>query len=150
MNRIVDFYESNHLLILIVIIISFGIYLVSIKKRNDKITISMDDRKQNNEQSKNVIIKLKTQKQLMGPKTFEYTSTRLTFRKDVIEPMDFDDILIINVLGAQNPDNNGRFKMTKRQIYQTYDNVIKSVAYNRDGNYNYKQTPYSAQLYRVF
>ena len=39
MSRIAEFYESNHLLILIVLIISFGIYLISIKKRNDNINV---------------------------------------------------------------------------------------------------------------
>ena len=150
MNRIAEFYESNHLLILIVLIISFGIYLISIKKRNDNINVSIDDSKQDKEQSKNVINELEKQKQVMKPQTFEYSSTRFTFRRATIDTMDENDILIINVVGAQNPDNNGIFKMTKRQINQTFDNVINSVAYNRDGNYNYQRTPNQAQQYRVF
>lgn len=150
MNRIAEFYESNHLFLLLGLLFLFGIYLISKKKRNDNINISMDDSKQNKEQSKNVINELESQKQIMEPQTFEYTSTRLTFRNATIEPMNDDDILIINVMGAQNPDNNGIFIMTKRQIYQTFDNVINSVAYNRDGNYNYQKTPNQAQQYRVF
>ena len=86
----------------------------------------------------------------MKIQTFEYTSTRFTFLRRVIEPMNDDDILVINVLCAQNPDNDGRFKLTKRQIYKTFNNVINSVAYNRDGNYNYKKTPNRAKQYRVF
>ena len=150
MNRIAEFYESNHFLILVVLIISFGIYLISKKKRNENINISMDVCKEDKEQSTNVINELETQKQVMKPQTFEYSSTRLTFRRATIDAMDDNDILIINVIGAQNPDNNGIFKMTKRQINQTFDNVINSVAYNRDGNYNYQRTPNQAQQYRVF
>jgi hypothetical protein len=40
--------------------------------------------------------------------------------------------------------------MTKRQIYQTFDNVIKTEAYVKGGNFNYKKTPNKAQQYRVF
>ena len=150
MNRIAEFYESNHLFILMVLIISIGIYLISIKKRNDNINVSMDDSKKDKEQSKNVINELETKKQFMKPQTFQYSSARLTFLKAVIEPMNEHDDLIINVVGAQNPNNNGRFKMTKIQIYQTFDNVINSVAYNRDGNYNYKTAPQKAMQYKVF
>jgi len=110
----------------------------------------MDDSKPDKEQSKNVINELETQKQVMKPQTFEYSSKRLTFLRATIDAMDDNDILIINVIGAQNPDNNGIFKMTKRQIKQTFDNVINSVAYNRDGNYNYKTAPQKAMQYKVF
>ena len=83
----------------------------------------------------------------MEPKIFEYNSTRLSFRKATIDAMNDNDILIINVIGAENPDSNGRFKMTKTEIYQTFDNVIYSVAYNRDGNFNYPKTPNKAQQF---
>lgn len=85
----------------------------------------------------------------MEPKIFEYNSTRLSFRKATIDAMNYNDILIINVIGAKNPDSNGRFKMTKTEIHQTFDNVINTVAYNRDGNYNYLSTPNRAQQFRV-
>jgi hypothetical protein len=94
-------------------------------------------------------VQLTKQTQVMKPQFFEFTSTRLSFRKATIDAMDDNDILIINVIGAQNPDNNGSFKMTKLQIFQTFDNVINSVAYNRDGNYNYQSTPNKVQQFRV-
>ena len=94
-------------------------------------------------------VELEIQKQVMERQIFEYTSARLTFRRAIIETMNDDDILIINVRRAQNPNNNGMFKMTKNQIYQTFDNVINSISYKRDGNYNYKTTPQKAQQYRI-
>ncbi len=149
MNKIVDFYESNHLLLLIVIIFIFIIYVNLNRKTKYKIKVTLDDEKQNINQVSNVVNELETQNHIMEPQTFEYTSTRLTFRRDVIELMDFNDLLIINVLGAQNTENEGTFIMTKMQIYQTFDNVINSVAYIRDGNYNYQTTPQRAQRFRV-
>lgn len=104
---------------------------------------------ENNEQIKKVNVELEKPKQVMKPQFFEYTSKRLTFKKVIIDEMKDNDILTINVLGAQNPDNNGSFKMTKLQIFQTFDNVINSVAYNRDGNYNYQSTPNKVQQFRV-
>ena len=97
----------------------------------------------------NYEVKPTNKPEAMKPNFFEYNSTRLSFKKATIDAMDDNDILIINVMGAQNPDNNGRFKMTKNQIYQTFDNVINSVAYNRDGNFNYHKTPDKAQQFRV-
>lgn len=248
MNRIAEFYESNHLLIFIVLIISFGIYIKYTQYRNRYIVSSenktveeeeIEDKKittwstielkyiltsevvnfrisenqsnkyknkleirrlhyknplavsllekttgdiikykideldenyiyvevlnvnnnlftdeeiamyENNEQIKKVNVELEKPKQVMKPQFFEYTSTRLTFKKVIIDEMKDNDILTINVLGAQNPDNNGIFKMTKRQIYQNFNNVIVSVAYIRDGNYNCKTNPPQAQQFRV-
>jgi hypothetical protein len=94
-------------------------------------------------------VELEIQKQVMESQIFEYTSARLTFRRSIIETMNDYDILIINVSRAQNPNNNGKFKMTKNQIYQTFDNVINSKSYRRDGNYNYEKTPQKAQQYRI-
>jgi len=85
----------------------------------------------------------------MEPQIFEYTKTRLTFKKTIIDEMQDNDILIINVEEAQNEDNNGRFKMTKKQIYNTFNNVINSETYNTGPDYNYKKTPKKAQQFSV-
>ena len=85
----------------------------------------------------------------METRIFEYTSTRLSFRKKIIDAMNINDVLIINVMGAQNPDNNGKFKMKKNEIYKTFNNVITSNAYQEGENYNYKTTPKKADLYKV-
>lgn len=82
-------------------------------------------------------------------KHFEYNSTRLSFKKKIIDEMNDRDILIINVVNKQIPDNNGRFKFSKSQIYQTFDNVIKTKSYQDDGNFNYKITPSKANKYRI-
>lgn len=87
--------------------------------------------------------------QVMGANIFKYNSTRFSFRKATIDSMNNNDVLIIKVMGAQNPDNNGKFKMTKTEIYETFNNVITSKAYQDGGNYNYKTTPKKADKYKV-
>ena len=64
--------------------------------------------------------------------------------------MSYNDILFIEVIGAQNPNNNGVFRLTKEDINNTFANVINSVAYQRDGNYNYPNNPPQANQYRVY
>jgi len=103
--------------------------------------------KTNGLENLNEELRLTKKLKVMEPQIFEYTSKRLTFRKAIIDEMQDNDILIINVIEAKNPDNNGRFKMTKKQINNTFDNVISSVAYNRDGNFNYHKTPNKAQQF---
>lgn len=248
MNRIVDFYESNHLLILMILIVVFALYIKSIKKNNpfskteniiedenddfDKLIKTGSEVKLNyiltgeiitlvisqnqskkyknkseirrlyfkstlaealNDKKAGDIIKFKvdelkeeytyveildvnneifTKEEIesfkgitvneelkseiniyksinsMEDRIYQYTSTRLTFRRAIIDQMNDDDILIINVINAQNPNNEGTFIMTKTQFYETFDNVVRSVSYNRDGNYNYRTTPQEAEIYR--
>jgi len=88
--------------------------------------------------------------ELTNPREFRYTSTRLSFRRNYIEQMSYNDILFIEVVGAQNPNNNGVFRLTKEDINNTFANVINSVAYQRDGNYNYPNNPPQANQYRVY
>ena len=51
----------------------------------------------------------------------EYTATRLTFRRDEIEQLDDGDYIKIHVI-----QDNATYKMTKREFYQTFDNVVSS------------------------
>ena len=84
----------------------------------------------------------------MENKIYEYSSTRLSFRKNIIDNMKENDCLIINVRGAVDRNNDGVFKLTKKQIFENFENVIKSKAY-KDGGYNYQTTPQKAQRYRI-
>jgi hypothetical protein len=94
MNRIAEFYESNHLMVLIVLLIVFLMYVISTKKNKDYLKIDINEKTQKNKQIKKVEVELDTQKQVMKIQIFEYTSTRLSFRRSIIEPMNDDDILI--------------------------------------------------------
>ena len=69
-----------------------------------------------------------------------YESSRLTFKRDIIEPLNWDDEFTVFV-----PSDGGSYTMTKRDFYRVFDNVAKSESYRVIGNYNYKQTPHKAQ-----
>ncbi len=75
-----------------------------------------------------------------------YQSARLTFKKDLIQPLKWTDEIQITVYGE------AVYKMTKKEFYETFDNVVKSESYQVLGNYNYKQTPAKANKFvkRVF
>ena len=66
-------------------------------------------------------------------KTIEYERTRLNFNANLIEPLDWDDVIRI-----VTPD--GTFEMTKRQFYDTFSNVVKTWSYRKGRVYNYKKT----------
>jgi len=69
-----------------------------------------------------------------------YESARLTFKKDVIEPLSMDDEFTVYV-----SNDGGSYTMSKRDFYRVFHNVVKSDSYSVLGNYNYKQTPQKAQ-----
>ncbi|MBC8308096.1 MAG: hypothetical protein H8E55_71605 [Pelagibacterales bacterium] len=71
----------------------------------------------------------------------EYTSTRLSFRRREIDPLDMDDKIIIHV---SNTTENITFEMTKQEFFTIFDNVVKGIPYNRDGNFNYPRIPSKA------
>jgi hypothetical protein len=87
--------------------------------------------------------------QLTKPEVFRYTSKRLSFRRETIKKMLDNDILFIEVEGAQNSDNIGVFKLTKKDIDNTFHNVINSVSYKRDGNYNYSKNPKKVNQFKI-
>jgi len=73
-----------------------------------------------------------------------YTSARLTFKRDEIEPLDWDDIIRIYV------SNEGRtYQMTKREFYEVFDNVVQTKSYKEYGNYNCEPTPSKANQFIV-
>ncbi len=77
-------------------------------------------------------------------RTVRYSSTRLTFKRDVIEPLDWDDVIIIDT------DVDGTYKMTKADFYRVFDNVVRTDSYRNIGSYNYKPpTPSKARQFLV-
>ena len=68
-----------------------------------------------------------------------YSSTRLLFRRDEIEPLDWDDKFRIY---ASN--DNCTYEMTKGEFYDVFDNVVKTKSYLEAGIYHYVKTPNKA------
>jgi len=166
MDNILEIYSEHHFLVLLFVIIFFLIYIKTINKKGnitlsqneisnkistdeDKVTINEEA---NEEYRKLTNKEIELEPEINGlaePSEFRYTSTRLSFRKNIIEQMLDNDILFIEVVGTQNPDNNGVFRLTKNDIYNTFSNVINSNSYKIDGNYNYIRTPTKANRYRL-
>jgi hypothetical protein len=92
---------------------------------------------------KTKLIKMKKKiKSLKKINMIEYSATRLTFKRDLIEPLNDEDYFIVHV---SNDDSS--YKMTKREFYETFNNVIKTSSYKKLGNYNYVKTPEKAFKY---
>ena len=53
----------------------------------------------------------------------EYTSSRLCFKADLIEPLNDNDSFIVHI-----PDET--FKFTKADFYRVFSNVIEPVGFN--------------------
>ena len=71
-----------------------------------------------------------------------YTATRLTFRRDLIEPLDDEDYFIVHV-----SNDNSSYKMKKVDFYETFNNVTRTISYKKMGSYNYAKTPKKAFKY---
>jgi hypothetical protein len=119
-------------------------YSIKNKKKGDT---EVPEKKKTSENPINKVQPTK-QTQVMDAIIFEYTATRFSFRKAIIDTMNDNDVLIINVNSSVNHENNGNFILTKNQIYQTFNNVIESEAYQVKGNYNYTKTPKTAEQFR--
>lgn len=75
-------------------------------------------------------------------KTIHYSCTRLTFKRDEIEPLQVDDIITI-----ETP--TGTYKMTKKEFYDVFDNVIKTKSYKEKGIYNYPIVPEKTKQFLI-
>lgn len=64
----------------------------------------------------------------------EYTSSRLCFKADVIEPLKENDSFVIHT-----PD--GAFMFTKADFYRVFSNVIETKSYQEGRLYHYKNPP---------
>ncbi len=72
----------------------------------------------------------------------EYTSSRLCFKADVIEPLRENDVFFVHT-----PD--GTFKFTKADFYAVFSNVITSKSYQEGRIYQYKCPPKQAYPFLV-
>ena len=71
-----------------------------------------------------------------------YRASRLTFKRDVIEPLVGDAVFrVITPIGT--------FVMTKDEMYQTFPGVPRSASYREAGYYNYRTLPQSAEQFRI-
>ena len=73
-----------------------------------------------------------------------YSSTRLLFKKDIIEKLGWDESFQVYV-----SNDNCKYEMTKRQFYDVFDNVVKTVSYKEHGVYHYHPTPSKAYQFII-
>ena len=71
-----------------------------------------------------------------------YSATRLTFRAEVIEPLQPTDLFrVVTPVGT--------FQMSKDDFYVFFDNVAESTSYQTGGLYNYATVPRKAMRFLV-
>lgn len=68
--------------------------------------------------------------------------TRLTFIRDQIEPLNWDDSFVIRTI-------KGNYRMTKREFYDVFSNVVNTISYKENGIYHYPTTSKKAEMFRV-
>lgn len=66
-----------------------------------------------------------------------YASSRLDFRRDVIEPLEWNQAFEIDT-------PQGSFRLTKRQFYEEFASVVASASYQKRGRYHYRTLPEKA------
>ena len=72
----------------------------------------------------------------------EYTSIRLCFKADLIEPLkDYDSFVI------HTPD--GTFMFTKADFYRVFSNVVKTKSYQEGRMYHYPRLPQKAMPFLI-
>lgn len=72
----------------------------------------------------------------------EYTSNRLCFKADLIEPLKHNDSFIVRT-------PNGTFKFTKTDFYRVFSNVIETKSYQESRIYSYKYPPKRAMQFLI-
>ena len=71
----------------------------------------------------------------------EYRASRLTFKRDVIEPLSPDDAFrVVTPIGT--------FEMTKADFCRVFPNVRETRSYREAGTYNYANLPKAAEEFR--
>lgn len=64
-----------------------------------------------------------------------YSSPRLKFIKEKIEPVNWEDVIRI-----YSSNDNCTYQMTKKEFYDVFDNVVKSDSYQKHRYYHYAKT----------
>lgn len=70
----------------------------------------------------------------------EYSYKRLCFMANIIEPLKEEDFFAVHT-----PE--GTFKMTKKDFYRVFSNVLKTKSYQERGIYHYPTTPRKALVF---
>ena len=72
----------------------------------------------------------------------EYTSSRLCFKANLIEPLKDNDSFIVHT-------PNGTFKFTKADFYRVFSNIIETKSYQEGRLYSYKYPPKRAMQFLI-
>ena len=72
----------------------------------------------------------------------EYTSSRLCFKADLIEPLKDNDSFIVHT-------PNGTFKFTKADFYRVFSNIIETKSYQEGRLYSCKYQPKRAMQFLI-
>ena len=72
----------------------------------------------------------------------EYTSSRLCFKADLIEPLNDNDSFIVHT-------SDGTFKFTKADFYRVFSNVIETKSYQEGRLYSCKYPPKRAMQFLI-
>lgn len=88
------------------------------------------------------VIKTMYRKTPYSMKNPSYQSSRLLFKKSVIEPLQMTEKFSIHVTIS-----NETFTMSKAEFYQTFHNVAYSDSYTKKGSYSYSRIPEKAYKY---
>ena len=72
----------------------------------------------------------------------EYTSSRLCFKADLIEPLKDNDSFIVRT-------PNGTFKFTKADFYRVFSNVVETKSYQEGRMYSCKCPPKRAMQFLI-
>lgn len=71
-----------------------------------------------------------------------YRASRLTFKRDVIEALDSDDLFeVITPMGT--------YRFSKRQFYDTFPNIPRTQSYKHDGRYHGARLHSAAERFRI-
>jgi hypothetical protein len=80
--------------------------------------------------------------QQLGPVKVSYRASRLTFKRDCIEPLNWEDIFeVITPVGT--------YRFTKQDFYAEFPNIPKTESYRDRGSYHGKTLHLKAQRFRV-
>jgi hypothetical protein len=120
MNRIAEFYESNHLLVLTIIIFLFGIYILLMNKRNhytlsSKSEIEDEEEKVNNKISTGSIFKVKyiLTGEVITHQIIENKSSKPKNKSEIIR-INFKDPLAVSIFDKEIGDI---IKLHENEIY---------------------------------
>ncbi len=79
---------------------------------------------------------------MLNPPRATYQYSRLTFKRDIIEPLAWSDEFRVIT-------RDGTFQMSKAEFYEHFPGVVKSRSYQESGYYNYSPVPTKARRFLI-